>query len=53
MSVFEKGELGAMSSADAWIARSKTLELGRVVLEATGAEILASPHAQAAHLGRS
>jgi branched-chain amino acid transport system ATP-binding protein len=33
--------------------RAYVIELGRVVLQGTGAEILANPHVQAAYLGRS
>jgi len=33
--------------------RAYVIELGRVVLEGTGAELLANPHVQAAYLGRA
>jgi branched-chain amino acid transport system ATP-binding protein len=33
--------------------RAYVIELGRVVLEGTGAEVLANPHVQAAYLGRA
>jgi branched-chain amino acid transport system ATP-binding protein len=33
--------------------RAYVIELGRVVLEGTGAELLTNPHVQAAYLGRA